>query len=485
VILDAGNGAELQRLPSPDNDMIYTPAWSEDGLRAIMITQNSQGRALTVADLKTGAFRDVIPHRDEELGNPVFYRDYALYKSSRDGIVNIFAARIADGRTYQVTSAQFGADFPAVSPDGGKLLYSDYTARGYNLAELPLDPSSWKPVDWIAGPTSLGYQKDTRDYSTAISATLYPVQDYRPVAHLFDVHSWGLTSPPPDLAVGLHSNDKMGLLAANASFLYNTTEQEPGFQTGLRYSRYFPVLYLNFSDRNRKLEYVDHTDHFTERTAATGFTIPLNFSRGIYFTGLNFGAAVENIRQRGGGLVPLTYSMGFAHVRQAAARDLAPVWSQILRVAYSHQVLADPYTANRLAITGRLALPGIAQHHALVLAGGYERNDGSYLFSRSIPFPRGYTAYTGRNLTTLSGTYSIPLWYPDFAIGQLLYIKRVAGNAFYDYGKQDDRLYRSAGAEVVFDINLLHWPGFRVGMRESYRLDYGNQRLQPFVAFGW
>src|SRR5215471_151738 len=485
VILDAENGAELRRLSSPDNYMIYTPAWSEDGTRAVMISQNGQGRALTVADLETGAFRDVIPHRDEELGNPVFYRDYVLYKSSSQGLVNIFAVRIADGRTYQVTSAQFGADFPAVSPDGSKLLYSDYTARGYNLAELPLDPSSWKPVDWVAGPTSLGYQKDTRDYSAAIPATQHPVQNYRAAPHLFDVHSWGVTSPPPDLGFGLQSNDKMGLLAANASFLYNTTEQAAGFQTGLSYSRYFPVLYFNFSDRNRKLEYVDRTDRFTERTAAAGFAIPLNFSRGIYFTRLNFGAGVEHIRLLNGGLVPLTYSLGFAHVRQSAARDLAPVWSQVLRVIYSHQVLADPYTANRLAAAGRFALPGMAQHHALVLAGGYERNNGSYLFSRTVPFPRGYTAYTGRNLTTLSGSYSVPLWYPDLAIGQLLYIKRVAGNTFYDYGKQDNRLYRSAGAEVVFDVNLFHWPGFRVGVRESYRLDYCNRRLQPFVAFGW
>jgi hypothetical protein len=41
-----------------------------------MISQNGQGRALTVTDLETGTFRDVIPHRDEEPGNPVFYRDY-------------------------------------------------------------------------------------------------------------------------------------------------------------------------------------------------------------------------------------------------------------------------------------------------------------------------------------------------------------------------------------------------------------------------
>jgi hypothetical protein len=144
------------------------------------------------------------------------------------------------------------------------------------------------------------------------------------------------------LGVGLLSNDKMGVLASNASFIYNTTEQAPGFNAGFTYSRFFPVLYLNVTDQNRKLQYVDHTDRFTERTAAAGFAIPLNFSRGIYSTRLDFGAGLEEIQLQGGSVLPLNYYMGFVHIRQAAPRDLAPAWSQILRLSYSSQVVASP-----------------------------------------------------------------------------------------------------------------------------------------------
>src|SRR5262249_42183856 len=156
--------------------------------------------------------------------------------------------------------------------------------------ELPLLPESWKQVDWVPGSTSLGYQKNTRDFSAAIPAVPYAVRDYKPAAHLFDVHSWGFTSPPPDLGMGLQSNDKIGLLSVYAAFLYNTSERAAGFETGFSYHRLFPVLYLNFSDRNRNLEYADHTDHFTERTAAAGVSVPLNFSRGLYSTRLNLRA---------------------------------------------------------------------------------------------------------------------------------------------------------------------------------------------------
>jgi len=70
------------------------------------------------------------------------YRDYVLYKSSDDGLVNIFAVKIDSGMRYRVTSSRFGADYPTISPTARNCLFSDYTSEGYNLAEIPLDPSS-------------------------------------------------------------------------------------------------------------------------------------------------------------------------------------------------------------------------------------------------------------------------------------------------------------------------------------------------------
>jgi hypothetical protein len=68
VILDAATGGELRRLHSPGNDMIYTPAWSEDGGRIAIVTQSAQGRTLVVADLESGNFAEAIAHSNEEIG---------------------------------------------------------------------------------------------------------------------------------------------------------------------------------------------------------------------------------------------------------------------------------------------------------------------------------------------------------------------------------------------------------------------------------
>lgn len=92
----------------------------------------------------------------------------------------------------------------------------------------------------------------------------------------------------------------------------------------------------------------------------------------------------------------------------------------------------------------------------------------------------------GPNLVKLGATYGLPLFYPDWSAGQLLYIKRVSANTFYDYGRVGRRLYRSTGVECVFDINIYHFsPTFRAGVRYAERLDYHNARMQPFVAYGW
>jgi hypothetical protein len=73
-------------------------------------------------------------------------------------------------------------------------------------------------------------------------ATSSPVERYHPALHPFDVHSWGPTWFPPEIGYGVFSNDKMGLVSANDSAVYNTNERAPGFTTGFSYGGFYPVL---------------------------------------------------------------------------------------------------------------------------------------------------------------------------------------------------------------------------------------------------
>ncbi|HLK67625.1 MAG TPA: hypothetical protein VKU19_29515 [Bryobacteraceae bacterium] len=485
VILDSTTGRELRRLPSPGNDMVYSPVWSADGGRIAIITQSAAGRALQVADLEAGTFHEAIPHVNEELANPVFWGDYLLYKSSYDGTVNIYAVKVDTGERFRVTESKFGANYPAISPDGTKLLYSDFTSQGYNLAELPLDPSTWAPLD-TAGSHRIAYHGPFKDWSAGVPTTPYPVQAYHPSLHLFDFHSWGFTGDGPNIGFGVYSNDKMGLLRMNTSILYNTNEGTPGFETGFSYSRFFPVLDASFSELGRHVEFATGTQDWTERTVTAGFHIPLNLSRRAYFTGVSAGVYVQSIHLLGGGLDPLTYTLGFSRARQESARDLAPPWGQAFHFTYRETPWPGTFSGNFLSGGGKMVVPGLARHHSLRFEGGYERNSGTYFFSSQVQFPRGYTAVTGSKFTKMSTSYALPLFYPDWAVGHLLYMKRMSANAFYDYGKVDQRQYRSTGMELLFDLNFLHFPEtLRGGVRYAHRFDLHDARIRPFIAFNW
>ena len=491
VIISAQDGRELRRLPSPDNQMIYTPAWSEDGRRIVMMTQGSQGRSLVEATLETGVFQTVLGPGPEDAANPVLYRNYVLYQSSFDGMANIYAADLDGGGRYRVTTSKFGAGDPAVSPDGSKLVYSDYTVDGSNVVELPLNPAEWSPVQ---GPprSAMGQLSGTRALLRTDDAvgrppvTVYPDQRYNPSAHLFSFHSWGLTSGAPDLGIGMISNDRMGLMNFHASLIYNTNENAFGFRTGGSYNRFYPVLDYSFSLQNRNVRFPDHTESWNERSVYAGFHVPLNLSRGYYATGMTFSAGVEPINLRGGGLVPLVYGFGFRRARQSSARDLAPAWSQALRLTYRQTPSYGAFSNNSLSAGGRLSVPGLVRHHALLLEGAYERQTGNYYFSSQVQFMRGYRSVLGPTLERAAATYAFPLFYPDWAIGNLAYLKRVSGGLFYDYGKVGNQLYRSAGVEAAFDFGVLHFAeNLRAGVRWSHAFDPHGLPVQPFLGYSW
>ena len=80
--------------------------------------------------------------------------------------------------------------------------------------------------------------------------------------------------------------------------------------------------------------------------------------------------------------------------------------------------------------------------------------------------------------------YSLPLAYPDFSLGPIVYVKRIKANLFYDHGVGRDggrnTLYDSVGAAVSADLNLFTLPfPFDLGVRYTYRLKDDGYEIAP------
>jgi hypothetical protein len=77
----------------------------------------------------------------------------------------------------------------------------------------------------------------------------------------------------------------------------------------------------------------------------------------------------------------------------------------------------------------------------------------------------------------VGANYHLPLFYPDWGFGQLMYLLRVRANMFYDYTQVKSlrtgliRPFSSAGVETYFDMRLWNQYPLTLGVRFTRLLD--------------
>ena len=511
VLLDARSGQRLKIIPNPDNAYLMTPAWSEDGRRLALVRQSAQGRGLMVVDPEAGSTIAALADGPEAVTDPALFGRFLLYHSPYSGIDNIYALDLDTGRRWQVTSARFGAFHPEVSAGGNRLYFSNYTAEGFDLAVLPLDPAAWKKIEDVevhsvqfAGLLAAQEQGESTLNLKPAPPQDYPLTDYSPSAHLFNVHSWGLIPTLTEANLLFLSNDLLNKASLTAGVNWNYNEKTLGFGLAASYRALYPVIELeaDYSGRSTTLEDQQgqtYVHNWHEASARTGLLVPLNLSRGVYSSSLTLAADIslrkvwdpnfENSHFPGNGtLLPLSYSLVFSRIHQASTLDLRPPFGQFLTLAFRHTPFHNAeYRGRLLSASAGAYLPGLVRHHSLRLAAAFEEQDPSpYRFESEFIFPRGYDFAFHRNLAKLSVDYALPLAYPDVALGRYLYLKRLSLNLFFDCGRGSDPgrrvWYRSAGLDFLADVHFFRLPvTINLGLRLAYRFTDRIVRFEPLV----
>ncbi|MCJ7579467.1 MAG: hypothetical protein MUP98_02915, partial [Candidatus Aminicenantes bacterium] len=499
LILDVNTGQEIFRLSNPENDFYLNPAWSEDGSKIVMMRQKREGRALSIIYPGSNEMIDIIPLCSENITHPVFYGDFILFNSPYSGIDNIYAIDIFSRQRYQITSSRFGAFFPEVSPDCQILLYNDYSIEGYDAAEIFLDPKEWTILEAVEKHSLPFFDPsvETESENNTVETKIFPtkkneINNYFPLAHILNVHSWTYQPLPPDLGFYLFSNDTLNMASFIGKLTYNLNEKKIGFGVSGLYSGLFPLLDFGFNYGGRSAVYKydegeKKTFSWRETSANVGIQIPLNLSQGNYTTSFSLGSSlsltsvagktiVNSYENSNGLFFPLSHELHFLRTKKSSVRDFQPQWGQSLSLFYRHTPWEGDYTGNLFAAQIGLYFPGLFKHHSLFIKGEFERQNAiNYQFPSEILFPRGYDYVFFDSFSKISINYAFPLAYPDWALDGIFYLKRLRTNLFIDYGigniGSKKNIYRSCGIELKMGFHALDLPvELELGLRLAYRL---------------
>ena len=302
------------------------------------------------------------------------------------------------------------------------------------------------------------------------------------------------------------SRNVLNTLGVVAGPTVNLNERTVAVDVGVSYAG-LPVI-IDASGRigSRASTYVDsagasqpYTWH--ERSLAASLRLPLTRvsgqTRQSILTSVTLGrtrisdqAVAFRNDNNNGDFNTLTYVASASQVSSAAYRDLYPIGG-VLTGVYRHTPFGSDYTSHQQLLGAAAYLPGAWRHHALVLDLAREvQRPGNYHFSSLVLFPRGYDSRFHETLSRVGVTYHAPLFYPDRAFGNWLYLRRVQGNVFGDVGRGEARDgrrrrdYRSTGAELTVDASPF---GLRTTIRAGVRVsrlltDGGKTVTQAVIA---
>lgn len=531
-------GRTLQVIPNPDQLFYLHPRWYEDGRTVYVVALRNGQKTIQQIDTQTGDQTNLLPFQNDNISHPQPWGKYVFYNSPRSGIDNIYALNSQTKEVFQVTSRSLAAYHAAISPNGDQLAFEDFSATGARIRDMPIDPSSWKPISSNTTTPLVRYFGNLPNLEpgaaagrqiladTSLPAKPYTRSRFRRLTHALNIYSWGPTvsSSGQTLSAGLSSQDLLNTTQLSAGYAFNQSEQVGNFYALLSYQGLFPVFDISFQHGNRNTSlYVDklipadslRTDQWQYNQLTAGVRLPLQLTRSKYIQGLSLSAYYNYLQVTGydlpyryitevggqGSLNAMTYSLSYSRLLRQSKRDVAPRWGQTLLATYRNTPFGGPLTAEQWGVQGNLYFPGLASHHSLHLRGGYqEQAHGSYLFSAVVFYPRGQSYISDDQIRAGSIEYRLPLADTHWSLGRWLYVQRIKANGFYDLadGKSEvevrdvygrlrgyqtvQHTYQTAGLDISFVFNALRLrTPFEAGFRSIYNLTSQQWIIQPLV----
>jgi hypothetical protein len=541
VILNYPSGNIIHEFDNPQNDFYSMPRWSDDGKKIVVLKTNKSGKSVEIFQADGTQQTEVLAPGQENIGYPVLYKNYVLYNSPVSGIDNIYALDLNTNKRYKITNSKYGALNPSVSPNGESIFYNDQSRDGLDVVSIPFNPSTWKLFSPQREAPDLYQhlveQEGRGNLFDSIPQHDLPIKKYSKLKGIINPYTWGfyVDNSLTQASLGIASRDILSTTAIDLGYVFDINERTAAWRAKVSYQALLPIIDVTAQSATRSVNEGDVTYgkivgqdtvltkqnltfKWQEKTIEGGLRIPLITTSSKYLSHLSFSdyagytsiSGFKNNIDGGGRLFPANIQQYFYFYRDFAdhgnliynhftftgyrllkrsRRDINSKWGQLISAELYNTPFGGNYSGNQFSFISQLFFPGLQKHHSIWGYWAYQHTQidpvnlkteaglNNYIFRNRIPLPRGHSISRFVDFYAMSVNYTMPVWYPDIAIGPLLNIQRLRANGFLDYGygktlaSKSQQTYSSLGIEAKFDINILRFlPQFDIGVRYSYGL---------------
>lgn len=440
------------------------------------------------------SLQTILPFSNNLIGYLQVQGDTLIFTTTNAGADEIWAL-VKDNTGKESFKVYKMAGFPTGLYQGlieqnGELVCSAFTADGYRLAAFnPL----WAPIAPGDGLTNLYlpeiYESADQNKLKETGFRNFPVTKYSKSKGILNFHSWRPLYSNPEYSFTLFSDNTLNTYHSELAYTFNQNEASSklGYRAVYGGSFIQPIFGIDQAWGRSGLYSADTTFHWNETNGYLGLQLPLNLSGGNAYRFLTLSSTynLQQVKWMGIGQ-KLFKDLNFNSIQsrisyssqiQKTKQQIYTHWGQSLLAQYKTQI--GSYSSHQLLLSGTFYLSGFSNNHNILVSAAYQTRDTlqQYVFTNNFPFSRGYTAIDFPRMWKIGLSYHIPICYPEWGVGNLVYFSRVRMNAFYDYtqGKslRTGNVYdfASVGSEIFFDTKWWNQQPISFGIRYSHLLN--------------
>lgn len=515
------DGKLLHRFQTKNNNYFFSPDWLNDK-EAVVAVLLPEGKRLAKINLETDHLELLTEKYLGEIKNLNVIGNELFFTASLTGKNAIYKMNLDNKSIQQIYEPRFGAESTDVSPDGEKIIISDYTADGYRIIELQKNDIKSVPLNQVKRKNySLADQLAKQEQGVidfeSLNYKQYPSKKYSKTAHLVHFHSWAPVAVDADNytispGVSFLSQNKLGTAEINLGYKW-----KPDEKTGMFYGKYiFKGWYPVFDFEINTGKSASHYNSIEQITNQAGDIIrsdttlkrfsweetnllidarlPLDLSQGkftrLFQPEIKYDYAFYEHDSStpekffSGNYQSLSYRLYYQQLLRRSYKDVFPNFGFFGDIIYQHSPTGNVDLGSLTLGQAYLFLPGIMANHGIRIYSGVQvkNPDSDYMFSDRIRYPRGWLKANTTKAYSFGIDYKMPLFYPEWNVGGLVYLKRVKASLFADYASLSGNTYdngkvvdtfitniSSYGVELTGDANFLRfYAPVEMGTRGSY-----------------